>query len=103
MTRSRRAIVEEEFSGIAEAICLIDLAPGCPSAFDNVDTPEEDRRHLPRLWLEAPWMRKVHPHAHLFEGNVGIEAVSGRTASFDWRPLISDRIDHVVTAPPSVG
>ena len=64
------------------------------TAFDDGDRPEKDRRHLLRLWLEAPWMRKVHPHVHLFESGVGIEAVSGRTPSFDWRPLTSDRIDH---------
>ena len=49
---------------------------------------------------EAPRIRKVHPHVHLFEDGVGMEAVSGRTPSFDWRPLTSDRIDHGVTAPP---
>jgi hypothetical protein len=70
------------------------------TAFDDGDRPEEDRRHLLRLWLEAPWMRKVHPHVHLFESGVGIEAVSGRTPSFDWRPLTSDRIDHGIAAPP---
>jgi hypothetical protein len=48
------------------------------------DFHEEDRRrHLLRLWLEAPWMRRVHPHVQLFEGG-GIEAVAGRTPSFDW-------------------
>ena len=71
------------------------------TAFDDGDRPDEDRRHLLRLWLEAPWMRKVHPHVHLFESGVGIEAVSGRTPSFDWRPLTSDRIDHGITAPLS--
>jgi Taurine catabolism dioxygenase TauD, TfdA family len=71
------------------------------TAFDDGDRPEEDRRHLLRLWLEAPWMRKVHPHVHLFESGVGIEAVSGRTPSFDWRPLTSNRIDHGIAAPLS--
>lgn len=71
------------------------------TAFDDGDRPEEDRRHLLRLWLEAPWMRKVHPHVHLFESGVGIQAVSGRTPSFDWRPLTSDRIDHGISAPLS--
>jgi Taurine catabolism dioxygenase TauD, TfdA family len=71
------------------------------TAFDDGDTPEDDRRHLLRLWLEAPWIRPVHPHVHLFEGGVGIAAVSGRTPSFDWRPLTSDRIDHGITTPLS--
>ena len=71
------------------------------TAFDDGDTREEDRRHLLRLWLEAPWMRKVHPHVHLFESGVGIAAVSGRTPSFDWRPLTSDRIDHGIAVPLS--
>jgi hypothetical protein len=71
------------------------------TAFDDGDAAEDDRRHLLRLWLEAPWMRQVHPHVHLFEGGVGIAKVSGRTPSFDWRPLTSDRIDHGITTPLS--
>jgi Taurine catabolism dioxygenase TauD, TfdA family len=71
------------------------------TAFDDGDAAEDDRRHLLRLWLEAPWMRQVHSHVHLFESGVGIAAVSGRTPSFDWRPLTSDRIDHGITTPLS--
>jgi hypothetical protein len=71
------------------------------TAFDDGDAAEDDRRHLLRLWLEAPWMRQVHSHVHLFESDVGIAAVSGRTPSFDWRPLTSDRIDHGITTPLS--
>jgi Taurine catabolism dioxygenase TauD, TfdA family len=55
------------------------------------DFEEEDRRrHLLRLWLEAPGMRAVHPHVHLFEGG-GIAPVAGRTPSFDWRHLTDKR------------
>jgi Taurine catabolism dioxygenase TauD, TfdA family len=64
------------------------------TAFDDGDAAEDQRRHLLRLWLDAPWMRRVHRHVHLFEGGGGIAAVSGHTPSFDWRPLTSDRIDH---------
>ncbi|HTZ36347.1 MAG TPA: TauD/TfdA family dioxygenase, partial [Stellaceae bacterium] len=71
------------------------------TAFDDGDAAEDDRRHLLRLWLEAPWMRQVHPHVHLFESGVGIAPVSGRTPSFDWRPLTSDRVDHGITTPLS--
>jgi hypothetical protein len=70
------------------------------TAFEDFEE-EDRRRHLLRLWLEAPWMRRVHPHVHLFEGGSGIQAVAGRTPSFDWRPLTSDRIDHGVTTPLS--
>jgi hypothetical protein len=63
------------------------------TAFEDFED-EDRRRHLLRLWLEAPWMREVHPHVHLFEGGSGIAAVSGRTPTFDWRPLTSDHIDH---------
>jgi hypothetical protein len=67
------------------------------TAFEDFEE-EDRRRHLLRLWLEAPWMRKVHPHVQLFEGGAGIAAVTGRTPTFDWRPLTSDRIDHGVAA-----
>jgi hypothetical protein len=60
------------------------------TAFEDF-SDENRRRHLLRLWLDAPWMRRVHPHVHLFEGGGGIAAVSGRTPSFDWSPLTSHR------------
>lgn len=60
------------------------------TAFEDFDE-EDRRRHLLRLWLDAPGMRAVHPHIHLFPGGGGIEAVTGRTPSFDWSPLTKTR------------
>ena len=57
------------------------------TAFDDGDAAEDQRRHLLRLWLEAPGMRPVHPYAR----GVGIAAVAGRTPSFDWSKLTSGR------------
>jgi hypothetical protein len=102
----------EEISKRPELMLPFTLQPGEMYFLNNYtvlhartafeDFEEEDRRrHLLRLWLEAPWMRKVHPHVYLFEGGSGIQAVSGRTPSFDWRPLTSDRIDHGIGIPVS--
>jgi hypothetical protein len=56
------------------------------TAFD--DFAEEDRRrHLLRLWLEVPQMRPVHPYIR----SGGIEAVPGRTPSYDWSTLTKNR------------
>ena len=56
------------------------------TAFD--DFAEEDRRrHLLRLWLEVPQMRPVHPYIR----SGGIEAVPGRTPSYDWSSLTKNR------------
>jgi Taurine catabolism dioxygenase TauD, TfdA family len=48
---------------------------------------EERRRHLLRLWLEVPQMRPVHPHIR----TGGIAAVPGRTPSYDWSRLTTNR------------
>jgi hypothetical protein len=56
------------------------------TAFDDYDE-EDRRRHLLRLWLEAPWMRTVHPYTR----GGGIKAVAGRTPSFDWSKLTKNR------------
>jgi hypothetical protein len=50
------------------------------TAFDDGEAEEDRRRHLLRLWLEVPGMRPVHPHIR----RNGIEAVPGRTPSYDW-------------------
>ena len=57
------------------------------TAFDDSDTEEDRRRHLLRLWLEVPQMRPVHPHIR----SGGIEAVPGRTPSYDWSRLTKNR------------
>jgi hypothetical protein len=57
------------------------------TAFDDGDAEEDRRRHLLRLWLEVPAMRPVHPHIK----RNGIEAVAGRTPSFDWSKLTKNR------------
>jgi hypothetical protein len=55
------------------------------TSFDDFEE-EDRRRHLLRLWLDVPGMRPVHPQINLFEGG-GIEAVAGRTPSYDWKGL----------------
>jgi alpha-ketoglutarate-dependent taurine dioxygenase len=57
------------------------------TAFDDGDVAEDQRRHLLRLWLEAPGMRPVHPYAR----GHGVRAVKGRTPSFDWARLTQNR------------
>jgi hypothetical protein len=49
------------------------------TAFDDGDAPEDARRHLLRLWLDAP-IRPVHPYIR----SRGILPAAGRTPSFDW-------------------
>jgi Taurine catabolism dioxygenase TauD, TfdA family len=57
------------------------------TAFDDGDAEEDQRRHLLRLWLEVPGMRPVHPYIL----RNGIEAVPGRTPSYDWSKLTKNR------------
>jgi hypothetical protein len=57
------------------------------TAFDDGDAEDDHRRHLLRLWLEVPRMRPVHPYIR----RNGIEAVPGRTPSFDWARLTKNR------------
>jgi hypothetical protein len=57
------------------------------TAFDDGDAEEDRRRHLLRLWLEVPGMRPVHPYIR----RNGIEAVPGRTPSYDWSKLTKNR------------
>jgi hypothetical protein len=56
------------------------------TAFDDFDE-EDRRRHLLRLWLEVPQMRPVHPHIR----SGGIDAVPGRTPSYNWSKLTNNR------------
>jgi hypothetical protein len=57
------------------------------TAFDDGDAEEDRRRHLLRLWLEVPQMRPVHPYIR----SGGIDAVPGRTPSYDWSRLTNNR------------
>ena len=57
------------------------------TAFDDGDAEEDRRRHLLRLWLEVPGMRPVHSYIR----RNGIEAIPGRTPSFDWARLTKNR------------
>jgi hypothetical protein len=57
------------------------------TAFDDGDAEEDRRRHLLRLWLEVPGMRPVHPYIR----RNGVEAVPGRTPSYDWSTLTQNR------------
>src|SRR5258708_32396484 len=50
------------------------------TAFDDGDVEEDQRRHLLRLWLEAPGIRSVHPYAPGRAGRAG----EGRTPSVPW-------------------
>jgi Taurine catabolism dioxygenase TauD, TfdA family len=56
------------------------------TAFDDGDAPEDARRHLLRLWLDAP-IRPVHPYIR----SRGILPVAGRTPSFDWSSVTAVR------------
>ena len=56
------------------------------TAFDDGDAPEDARRHLLRLWLDAP-IRPVHPYIR----SRGILPVAGRTPSFDWSSITAVR------------
>jgi len=57
------------------------------TSFDDGDAAEDERRHLLRLWLDVPAMRPVHPYIK----SAGIEAIPGRTPSFDWSSLTPSR------------
>jgi hypothetical protein len=56
------------------------------TAFDDGDAPEDARRHLLRLWLDAR-IRPVHPYIC----SRGILPVAGRTPSFDWSGITAVR------------
>ena len=49
----------------------------------------EKRRHLVRLWLDAPDFRDVPPELHLFGVN-GVPPQPGRSCTFDFRKLYGD-------------
>ena len=57
------------------------------TAFDDGDAEDDRRRHLLRLWLEVPGMRPVHAYIR----RNGVEAVPGRTPSYDWSKLTKNR------------
>jgi alpha-ketoglutarate-dependent taurine dioxygenase len=49
----------------------------------------EKRRHLIRLWLDAPGFRDVPPELNLFAVN-GVPKQEGRTCTYDFRKLYKD-------------
>jgi len=89
----------EEVTKRAELMLEFTLQPGemyfinnytvlhARTAFDDGDAEDDQRRHLLRLWLEVPGMRPVHPYIR----RNGIEAVPGRTPSYDWSTLTRNR------------
>jgi hypothetical protein len=101
MSEADRAVLDrfEEISQRPELMLEFTLQPGemyfinnytilhARSAFDDGDAEEDRRRHLLRLWLDVPEMRPVHPYIK----KNGIEAVPGRTPSFDWSRLTKNR------------
>jgi hypothetical protein len=64
------------------------------TSFTNHAEPER-RRHLVRLWLDAPGFRAVHPDIHLHAPHNGVPPQAGRRASFDFKKLYAD--DPVAT------
>lgn len=56
--------------------------------FGEFPEPER-RRHLVRLWLDAPGFRAVPPELHLFGVN-GVPPQPGRHCTFDFRKLYGD-------------
>jgi len=101
MSEAELAVLDrfEEISKRSELMLEFTLQPGeiyfinnytilhARTAFDDGDAEEDGRRHLLRLWLEVPQMRPVHPHIR----SGGIEAVPGRTPSYDWSRLTKNR------------
>jgi len=89
----------EEVTKRAELMLEFTLQPGemyfinnytvlhARTAFDDGDAEDDQRRHLLRLWLEVAGMRPVHPYIR----RNGIEAVPGRTPSYDWSTLTRNR------------
>ena len=59
------------------------------TAFEDSDE-EDRRRHLLRLWLAVPGMRRVDPRLVIFEGEE-VMPVAGRTPTYDWKGLTNRR------------
>ncbi len=64
------------------------------TSFTNHAEPER-KRHLVRLWLDAPDFRPVHPDMHLHAPHNGVPPQAGRRATFDFKKLFAD--DPVAT------
>jgi alpha-ketoglutarate-dependent taurine dioxygenase len=58
------------------------------TSFTNYPEPER-KRHLVRLWLDAPGFRKV-PAEYNFHGVNGVPKQEGRTATLNFRQLYAD-------------
>jgi hypothetical protein len=64
------------------------------TSFTNHPDPEH-KRHLVRLWLDAPGFRAVVPEIHLHAPHNGVPPQPGRRASFDFKKLYAN--DPVAT------
>jgi hypothetical protein len=64
------------------------------TSFTNQADPAR-KRHLVRLWLDAPGFRPVHPSIHVHAPHNGVPPQAGRRANFDFKKLFAD--DPVAT------
>ena len=64
------------------------------TSFANFPEPER-RRHLVRLWLDRPDLRRVPPEYMLHEGGNGVPPQPGKKCDIDFRKLYAD--DPVAT------
>lgn len=64
------------------------------TSFTNFLQPQR-KRHLVRLWLDAPGFRDVPDTFNLHEGSNGVPRQEGKRASFDFKRLYAD--DPVAT------
>jgi hypothetical protein len=71
---------------IHEIVTPLSTGYTCPVIIRDSSEARDARRHLFRLWLDAP-IRPVHPYIR----SRGILPVAGRTPSFDWSSITAVR------------